>query len=266
MSGTFAARPAPPNTFLTIEEMQQPEHRAILEQASKKCGFASYDIFMYWILSPSVLPYWTIVEREFIKPLIEYKKASAALAPAPAPAPAEASSSETDSSGTETEMDIDTPTSPSAPAPAPAAAPAASPTPGSTPAPAPAPAPPTETLSPDMLAALAALPTPTYALLPLFEGLFGTKHNLTRSPARRGWKPNHFIAWFILSVWWENCCHMAASPWAGCGLESTKRWMMQLCWVLDGMIRCKYAEEIGVTEVKGQNGYEDKGCLLVYKL
>ncbi|KAK3342527.1 hypothetical protein B0H65DRAFT_540173 [Neurospora tetraspora] len=172
------------NTFLTIEEMNTPIHRVILEPASLKAGFTSYEAFTRWLLSPAILPFWTEFERDFLQPLIASKKSN----PNPNPNPKDTSSTPIPGGASELASEI---------------------------------------------------PYPTYQLLPLLEAFFGTRHNLIKNPTKETWKPNHHIAWFFLKVWDRNHDEMPgqSSPWQGCYADKPKTWMMQLCWVLDGMTR-----------------------------
>ncbi|KAJ4419174.1 hypothetical protein N0V85_001130 [Neurospora sp. IMI 360204] len=170
------------NTFLTIEEMNTPQHRVILEPASLKAGFPSYEAFTLWLLSPAILPFWTEFERDFLLPLIASKKSN----PNPNPEKNTSSTSILDRAPDSDE-----------------------------------------------------LPYPTNHLLPLLEAFFGTRHNLNKNPTKETWKANHHIAWFFLKVWDRNHDEMPrqSSPWQGCYANQPKTWMMQLCWVLDGMVR-----------------------------
>ncbi|KAK3948312.1 hypothetical protein QBC32DRAFT_408707 [Pseudoneurospora amorphoporcata] len=47
-------------------------------------------------------------------------------------------------------------------------------------------------------------PIPTITLIPLFEGLFGTRRSLQKIPIKEGWEPKHHVYWFLVRVWERN--------------------------------------------------------------
>ncbi|EGO54171.1 hypothetical protein NEUTE1DRAFT_140505 [Neurospora tetrasperma FGSC 2508] len=205
------------NTFLTIEEMNSPKHRAILEFASKKAGFTCYDTFTAWLASPALAPFWTEFERDFLKPLAASRKSTTSFSSPPP------------TTTTTTTITIN-----NNPPPA------------------------------DPFAKTSTIPCPIYHIIPLFQGMFGTREYLRKGPSKATWRPNHHILYFFLNVWERNHDQMRNSPWAGCYLENVKMWAMQLCWILDAMTRCKYQEELGLHVVEFR-GMRDEGCIITYK-
>ncbi|EAA30883.1 hypothetical protein NCU09780 [Neurospora crassa OR74A] len=201
------------NTFLTIEEMNSPKHRAILEFTSKKAGFTDYDTFTAWLASPAVAPFWTEFERDFLKPLV-------------------AASRKSDATTITINNNNNNNNSPP------------------------------EAVDP--FAKTTTIPCPIYHIIPLFQGVFGSREYQRKNPSKATWRPNHHIIFFFLNVWERNHDQMRNSPWAGCYLENVKMWAMQLCWIVDAMTRCKYAEELGLHVVEFR-GMRDEGCLITYK-
>ncbi|KAL0469544.1 hypothetical protein QR685DRAFT_444035 [Neurospora intermedia] len=197
------------NTFLTIEEMNSPKHRAILEPASKKAGFTDYDTFTAWLASPAIAPFWTEFECDFLKPLAASRKSASSTPPA-----------------TTTTINVPPPADP--------------------------------------FIKSSTIPCPVYHVIPLFQGIFGTREYQRKNPSKATWRPNHHIIFFFLNVWIRNHDQMRNSPWAGCYLENIKMWAMQLCWIVDSMTRCKYQEELGLHVVEFK-GLRDEGCVITYK-
>ncbi|CCC09919.1 unnamed protein product [Sordaria macrospora k-hell] len=253
--------------FLTMEQMTDiPQYRSILEPASRKAGFTSYTQFLTWLLSPALLPMWLEFERDFLIPFIN---------------------SRSPSNSTTTSPIRFSPTTPVPPGP----------------------------LSRNPTAFLASFSRslsdfslPTATLLPFFEHLFLKSRSLPKGSFRenenkKGWDhARHHVWWFFLRVFARNRGEDGLVPvnfagaWAGCYDERPmEKWVMQLCWVLDGMVRCKYGDgmrslrqeqeqeqeqeqqgngNVGGTgsgkglelkEVTFPNGVVDKGCLIVYK-
>ncbi|KAK3401696.1 hypothetical protein B0T20DRAFT_120759 [Sordaria brevicollis] len=130
---------------------------------------------------------------------------------------------------------------------------------------------PASACSVDYLAAIRKVPIPAHYLIWTFNRYIN-KPRKTSEESRKythtlpvaalkerykpEWKPYQHVLLFFGQVWIRNQ--------SGINMDPTM-WAMQLCYLLDGMTRAKYGEQLGVHVKEFDGGKKDEGCIISFK-